>query len=243
MPLENENNSSNPDSNSNLNNNRQTVIGNEPGYRVMLSGCPDDDFPRFHGSLWGGGFGLGRQYQGALTASLVNYIQSMRSNTTNRTLISVLPQLVKTNPIVERLKKIGFNLDDFPAKYLDPISLLPMCEPVTAVTETEVADNKEASTSQQPKTKTIRRERTYDKSTCVKLNNQCPETRLTFKEVKGNTLLKAEIEAYVASKEAEYAQRTQSTSTASTSTAPKENDKKRNPEDEDQEKKVKKAKP
>jgi len=242
MPLENENNPSNPDSNSNsnLNNNRQIVIGNEPGYRYMISDCPDDDFPRFHGSLWGGGFGLGRQYQGAFTASLLTYFQSMRSNTTNRSSTAALPLLVRTNPIVERLNKIGFNLDELPEKYLDPISLLPMCEPVTAVTETEVADDKEASTSQKPKTKIIRKECNYDKSTCIKLNNQCPETRLTFKTVTGNTVLKDEIEAFVASKEAEYAQRTQSTSTASTS-APKENDKKRKPDDE--ERKIKKAKP
>ncbi|MGD9592072.1 MAG: U-box domain-containing protein [Candidatus Berkiella sp.] len=115
------------------------------------------------------------------TPALLNYRQDIQSNVSNQ-------PVENANEI--RLKKIGFNLDNIPEEFIDPITMEVMNKPILAYTKFKNSSGEEQLTRH-----------IYDEQTYKKFNGKCPENRLLFIESKVDDELKAKIEKFVQEQE------------------------------------------
>ena len=106
--------------------------------------------------------------------------------------------IVSENAIEKRLTKIGYNTDQLPEKFIDPISCTVMSKPILAFTTIINSEGKESMTPH-----------VYDEVTFKKLNGICPENRQYFTEFKEHLELKSEIESFVKEQEKLVAPKTQ----------------------------------
>jgi hypothetical protein len=113
--------------------------------------------------------------------------------------VAVVPQpqpLPQLSAFEARLNAIGFDSNQIPEEFIDPISFMIMNNPVKAATE--------ILNSQGVVTQTMHR---YDRTTYDNLNGICPENRLDFIEMQTDDELKSRIEAFVTQQESLHQQR------------------------------------